>query len=177
MSNFQWVLRCSCLNVMHKKPYKRYEGKTNDLLIAFIGYVNDLNKLQQFRVSVKNPSIDFNALFNSLGNSTVLVFLLFEGSTIHNVSNQIISCVHFFFEDFTFHPFPQTKIGSVCTNFKQLYLHTHIENWTLVCMNLFTQNSPYYHLLKYLLFLLKHPVYKLSPIKHPRGKITLIYRQ
>jgi len=28
---------------MHKKHYKRYEGKTNDLLIAFIGYVNDLN--------------------------------------------------------------------------------------------------------------------------------------
>ena len=27
-----------------------------------------------------------------------------------------------------------------------------------VCMNLFTRNSPYYHLLKYLLFLLKHPV-------------------
>jgi len=26
-------------------------------------------------------------------------------------------------------------------------------------MNFFTQNSPYYHLLKYLLFLLKHPVY------------------
>jgi len=26
-------------------------------------------------------------------------------------------------------------------------------------MNLFTQNSPYYHLLKYLQFLLKHPVY------------------
>jgi hypothetical protein len=26
-------------------------------------------------------------------------------------------------------------------------------------MNLLTQNSPYYHLLKYLLFLLKHPVY------------------
>jgi len=26
-------------------------------------------------------------------------------------------------------------------------------------MNLFTLNSPYYHLLKYLLFLLKHPVY------------------
>jgi len=40
---------------MHKKPYKRYEGKTNDLLIAFIGYVNDLNKLQHFEVSVKNP--------------------------------------------------------------------------------------------------------------------------
>jgi len=26
-------------------------------------------------------------------------------------------------------------------------------------MNLFTRNSPYYHLLKYLLFLLTHPVY------------------
>ena len=26
-------------------------------------------------------------------------------------------------------------------------------------MNLFTRNSPYYHLLKHLLFLLKHPVY------------------
>jgi len=28
-------------------------------------------------------------------------------------------------------------------------------------MNLFTWNSPCYHLLKYLLFLLKHPVYEL----------------
>jgi len=45
VSNFQWVWRYSCLNVTHKKPYKRYEGKTSDVLIAFIGYVNDLNKL------------------------------------------------------------------------------------------------------------------------------------
>jgi hypothetical protein len=52
-----------------KKSYKKYEGKTNDLLIAFIGYVNDLNKLQQFKVSVQNPTIDFKAHFNSLGNS------------------------------------------------------------------------------------------------------------
>jgi hypothetical protein len=50
--NFQWVWRYSCLNVTHKTPYKRYEVKTNDLLIAFIGYVNDLNKLQQFKASV-----------------------------------------------------------------------------------------------------------------------------
>jgi len=41
------------LNVTHKKPYKSYEGKTNDALIAFIGDVNDLNKLQQFKVSVQ----------------------------------------------------------------------------------------------------------------------------
>jgi len=43
----------SCLNVTHKKPYKRYEGKKNDLSIGFIGYVNDLNKLQQFKVTVQ----------------------------------------------------------------------------------------------------------------------------
>jgi len=36
-----------------KKPYKSYEGKTNDVLIAFIGYVNDLNKLQQVKVAVQ----------------------------------------------------------------------------------------------------------------------------
>ena len=53
VSNFQLVWRYSCLNVTHKKPYKRYKGKTNDLLIAFIGYENDLNKLQQFKVSVQ----------------------------------------------------------------------------------------------------------------------------
>jgi len=34
------------------KSLKKYEGKTNDFLIAFIGYVNDLNKLQQFKLSV-----------------------------------------------------------------------------------------------------------------------------
>jgi hypothetical protein len=43
----------SSLNVTHKKPYKMYEGKKNDLLIAFIVYVNDFNKLQQFKVSVQ----------------------------------------------------------------------------------------------------------------------------
>jgi hypothetical protein len=41
------------LNVTHVKPYKRHEGKTNDALIAFIGYVSDLNKLRQFKVSVQ----------------------------------------------------------------------------------------------------------------------------
>ena len=42
-----------CLNVTHKKPSKSYEGKTSDVLIAFIGYVNALNKLQQFKISVQ----------------------------------------------------------------------------------------------------------------------------
>ena len=42
-----------CLNVTHKKPYKRCEGNTNGVLIAFICYVNDLNKLQHSKVSVQ----------------------------------------------------------------------------------------------------------------------------
>jgi uncharacterized protein YegL len=44
-----------------------YEGKTNDLLIAFIVHVNDLNKLQQFKVSVQkshqSTSMHFSTLF------------------------------------------------------------------------------------------------------------------
>jgi hypothetical protein len=42
-----------CLNFTHKKPYKSYEGKTNDVLISFIGYVNELNKLQPLKVTVQ----------------------------------------------------------------------------------------------------------------------------
>jgi len=53
----------------------------------------------------------------------------------------------------------------VCINLKYIYttsnscIFTPIENWSHVYMNLFTRNSPYYHLLKYLLFLLKRTVY------------------
>jgi hypothetical protein len=99
-----------------------HEGKTNDLLIAFIGYVNDSNKLQQFKVGVQNPTTYFNALFNSLDNSNsspevVLAFLLYEGSTIHNESDQFVPCVYLFFVDFAFRPSPQTEIqrSKVCT--------------------------------------------------------------
>jgi hypothetical protein len=48
---------------------KRYEGNKNDILIAFIGYVNDLNKLQQFKVSAKNPpstSMHFETLLTTV---------------------------------------------------------------------------------------------------------------
>ena len=64
----------------------------------------------------KNPTIDFNAHFNSLSNSTFsspevrLAFLLYEGNTIHNASDQLVSCVYFSFADFAFHPSSQTKI-------------------------------------------------------------------
>ena len=152
-----WMLRIKSLT-------KGYKGKTSDLLIAFIDYVNDLDKLQQFKVSVQKSYHRLQCTFQLSWQSTcsspevVLAFLLYEGSTIHNASNQFVSRVYFFFVDFAFHPYPQTKIGSLRASFKQLYLHT-IENWTYVYMNLFTRNSPYYHLLKYLLFLMKHSVY------------------
>jgi len=35
-----------------------------------------------------------------------------------------------------------------------------------ILMKLFTRNSPYYHLLKYLLFILKHPVYGKHKLGH-----------
>jgi len=93
-----------------KKPYKRCKEGRNGVLITFICYVSDLNKLQQF----KNPTINFNALFNPLGNSTcsfpevVLVFLLYEGSTVHKASDRLVSRVYFFFVHFAFHASPQT---------------------------------------------------------------------
>jgi hypothetical protein len=64
----------------------------------------------------KNPTMDFNALFNSLGiimasaAEVVLAFFLYEGSTIHNASDQFVSRVYFCFVDFTFYPSPQTEI-------------------------------------------------------------------
>jgi len=44
-------------------------------------------------------------------------------------------------------------------NIQTAVISTPTENWTHVYMNLFTRNSPYYHLLKYLLFLPKQPAY------------------
>jgi len=46
-----------------KKPYKRYDGKTNDLLIAFVGYVNDLNELRQFKLSVQKSHHRLQCIF------------------------------------------------------------------------------------------------------------------
>jgi hypothetical protein len=59
-----------------------------------------------------------------LATEVILAFLLNEGSTIRNASDQFVSYVYFFIVDFAFHPSPQTKIGSVRAIFKQLYLHT-----------------------------------------------------
>jgi hypothetical protein len=54
------------------------------------------------------------------------------------------------------HPHRQKSKGIRPTSNSCIF--TPIENWTHVFMNLFTWNSPYCHLLKYLPFLLKHPV-------------------
>jgi hypothetical protein len=49
-------------------------------------------------------------------------------------------------------------------------IYKHIENRTQVYMNFCTRNSRHYHILKYLLFLLKHPVYCTNKryLKHSR---------
>ena len=86
-------------------------------LIAFVGYVNDLNKLQQFKVSVQKIPPSTSMHFSTI-LATVRVALLrspwrsllYEGSTVHNASDQFVSCVYCFFVDFAFHPSPQTKI-------------------------------------------------------------------
>jgi len=107
------------------------------------------------------------------GNSTcsspevVLAFLLYEGSTIHNASDQFVSCVYSFFVR-------RLRFSSISTdkNLKEYAptsnscISTPIENWTHVYMNLFTRISPYFHLLKYMLFLLKHPVYFWPSLLH-----------
>jgi len=45
-----------------------YEGETNDVLIAYIWYVNDLNKLQQFKVSVQKSHHRLQCILNPLGS-------------------------------------------------------------------------------------------------------------
>jgi hypothetical protein len=160
VSNFQWLWRYSWLNVTHKTSYKRYEGKKNYLLIAFIGYVNDLNKLQQFKVSVQKSHHLLQwtfwvhvALLRSFWCSCFRRAALFI-MWATNLSLVFTCCLQ---TSLFIHPHrPKSDLytpnSNSCTS-------TPIENWTHVYMNLFTLNSPYYHLLKYLLFLLKHSVY------------------
>jgi hypothetical protein len=55
------------------------------------------------------------------------------------------------------HSYRQKSKGVYATS--NSYISTPTENWTHVYMNKFTRNSPYYHLLNYLLFFLKHHVF------------------
>jgi hypothetical protein len=46
--------------------------------------------------------------------------LLYEGSTVHSASDQFVSCVYFFFVDFTFHPSPQRQNSDLYAPTSQL---------------------------------------------------------
>jgi hypothetical protein len=153
------------LNVTHKAPYKRSEGKTNDLLIAFIGYVHYLKKLQQFKVSVKKTppptSVHFSTLL-TIGHVALLTSSWRSccrrapNSTKQHQVTTAVTC------------YSESWVPVICFRLARSFdlyaptsdscVSTPTENWTHVYVNLFTRNSPYYHLLKYLLFLLKHPV-------------------
>ena len=91
----------------------------------------------------KNPTIDFKALFNSFGNSTfsspevVLAFLLYEGSTVHNASDQFFSRVYVFFR-FRFSSIPTDKNPDLFTPTSNSCIFIPVENWTHVYTNLFT---------------------------------------
>jgi hypothetical protein len=63
------------LNVTYKKPYKRYEGKTKDLLIAFIGYVNDSQQIATVQNKRSNIPPSTSMHFSTL-LATVRVALL-----------------------------------------------------------------------------------------------------
>jgi hypothetical protein len=86
----------------------------------------------------------------------------------------------FFFVDFAFHPSPQTKIGSIRPNFKQLYLHTHLKLDTCLYETIYSE----YSILappKTFTVLLKHPVYthikkqKISTAGKTRTKFLLVF--
>jgi len=118
----------------------------------------------------KNPTIGLSALFNPLCNSTCsspevvlafLAFLVYEGSTIRNASDHfvvLLLCLLLLCR-LRFSSIPHRQKPGLYAPTSNSCIFTHIENWTHVYMNLFTRNSPYYHLLKYLLFLLKHLAY------------------
>ena len=73
---------------------------------------------------------------------------------ITNKCNQYVICLSFI-------PLVRLFMRNIQT---AVFPHTHIENWTHVHMNLFTRNIPYYNLLKYLLFLLKHALYAIRAV-------------
>ena len=145
-----------------------YEGKTNGVLIAFISYVNDLNKLQQFKVSVRHSHHRIQCTFktpvliallrspwrSSSMRATLFIMRATNSSLVFTSSLQTSLFIN-----------PHKRKSDLYAPTSNSCIFTPIENWTHVYTNLFTRNSPYYHLLKYLLFLLKHPVYKVKPKK------------
>ena len=56
------------------------------------------------------------------------------------------------------------------------HIFTLTKTWTHVYMNLFTRNIPYYHLLKYLLVLLKHPVYTSDQVQSASCNCHVVFK-
>jgi hypothetical protein len=88
-----------------------------------------------------------SALKSKVGflNTYFELFQFIDTIYITNKCNQYVICLSFI-------PFVRRFMHS------NICISTSTENWTHVNMNLFTWNSPYYHLLRYILFLLKHSV-------------------
>ena len=118
--------------------YKRCEGKTNDVLIAFIGYVNDLNILQQFKVSVKESHHQLQCTFSTL-LAIVRVALLssswrscFMRAALFIMRATNSSLVFTFLCRLHFSSIPTDK-NLTCTRQLQTAVSSHpIKNWTHV---------------------------------------------
>ena len=118
----------------------------------------------------KNPTTDFSAPLTLL---TIVRVALLRSSWrsyfrraalfIMRVTNSSLVFTFSLYTSLFIHPHRQKSDLYAPTSIS--FIFTPIEKWTHVYINLFTRNSPYYHLLKYLLFLLKHPVYRIVSSK------------
>jgi len=113
----------------------------------------------------KNPTIDFSVHFSAL-LAIVRVALVrsswrssFMRAALFIMRATSSSLVFTFSLQTSLFIHPHRQKSDMHGPISNSCIFTPIENWTHVYMNLLTRNSPYYHLLKYLLFLLKHPVY------------------
>jgi len=112
-----------------KSLTKGMKGKTNDLLTAFTSYVNDLNKLQQFKVSVQkfppSTSMHFSNLLAivrvSLLRSSWRSCFMRTALFIMRATNSSLVFTFSLQTSLFIQPHRQ-KIRSVRANFKQLYL-------------------------------------------------------
>ena len=107
-------------------------------------------------ISVRNPTINFNALCNSCAKnascSCELIMSLYSGSSFQNASEQFVSCIQLSF-------LPELLIRLLKRNSNNSPMSVNISNYTHVQMNFCSHNCRYCHLPKYWPFLQNHPVY------------------
>jgi len=164
VSNFQWKWRYSCLNVTHKKPYKCMKERQMTYWLHLLVIINYLNKFQQFILSVQKPHHRLQCTFQTL-LATVGVALLRSSWRscfmraalfIMRATNSSLMFTLSSYTSLYFHPHRQKSDLHAPTSNSCIIIPIAI--WTHVYVSLLTRNTPYYQLLKYLLFLLKHPV-------------------